>query len=134
MNPRRLFAFAVMLVACIAQPAVLRCQNDAAKDSSESEKVYHLGHDGVTPPKSIYAPNPEYDEAARKAKLNGFVVLSLIVTLEGNAKDVKVTKSLSPGLDQKSIEAVSKWKFAPATKDGKPVAVELHVQTTFKIY
>ena len=134
MNPRRLFAFAVMLVACIAQPAVLRCQNDAAKDSSESEKVYHLGHDGVTPPKSIYAPNPEYDEAARKAKLNGFVVLSLIVTPEGNAKDVKVTKSLSPGLDQKSIEAVSKWKFAPATKDGKPVAVELQVQTTFKIY
>jgi len=134
MNPRRLFAFAVMLVACIAQPAVLRCQNDAAKDSSESEKVYHLGHDGVTPPKSIYAPSPEYDEAARKAKLNGFVLLSLIVTPEGNTKDVKVTKSLSPGLDQKSIEAVSKWKFAPATKDGKPVAVELHVQTTFKIY
>jgi protein TonB len=134
MNTHRLLAIAIMLVAFIAQPAVLCCQNDAAKDSSESEKVYHVGHDGVTPPKSIYAPNPEYDEAARKAKLNGFVVLSLIVTPEGNTKDVKVTKSLSPGLDQKSIEAVSKWKFAPATKDGKPVAVAIHVQTTFKIY
>ena len=79
-------------------------------------------------------PDPTYDEASRKAKLNGFVVLSLVVTPEGNTKDIKVTKSLSPGLDRKSIEAVSKWKFAPATKDGKPVSVELHVQTTFKIY
>jgi periplasmic protein TonB len=134
MKPHRLFAFAVMLVACIVQPAVLRCQNDVAKDSSKTEKVYHVGRDGVTPPRSLYAPNPEFDEAARRAKLNGFVVLSLIVTPEGNTKDIRVTKSLSPGLDQRSIEAVSKWKFAPATKDGKPVAVELHVQTTFNIY
>ena len=134
MNPRRLFAFAVMLVACLVQPAVLRCQNDAAIDSSKTKKVYHVGRDGVTSPRSLYAPNPEYDEAARKAKVNGFVVLSLIVTPEGNTKDVKVTKSLSPGLDQRSIEAVSKWKFAPATKDVKPVAVELHVQPPFNIY
>ena len=134
MNPYRLLAIAIVLVAGIVQPAVLRCQNDAAKDSSETEKVYLVGHDGVTPPRSIYAPDPTYDEASRKAKLNGFVVLSLVVTPEGNTKDIKVNKSLSPGLDRKSLEAVSKWKFAPATKDGKPVAVELHVQTTFKIY
>jgi len=134
MNTHRLLAIAIVLIASIAQPAVVRCQNDAAKDSSAIEKVYQVGHDGVTPPKSIYAPNPEYDEAARKAKLSGYVVLSLIVTPEGNTREVKVTKSLSPGLDRKSIEAVSKWKFAPATKDAKPVAVAIHVQTTFKIY
>jgi periplasmic protein TonB len=134
MNVRRQLLIAVMLVAWFVQPALLFCQNDSAKDSSKSEKVYHVGRDGVTPPRVIYKVDPSYDDTARKAKLNGFVVLTLIVTPDGDAKNIRIVKSLSPGLDQKSIEAVSQWKFAPATKDGKPVAVELQVQTTFKLY
>jgi TonB family protein len=134
MNPRRLLAIAIMLIACIVQPAVLRCQNDAAKDSSETEKVYHVGDDGVKPPRVIHQVDPSYDEASRKAKLNGHVVLTFIVAPDGKPRDIRVVKSLSPGLDQKSIEAVSKWKFTPATKDGKPIAIEIQAETTFKIY
>jgi periplasmic protein TonB len=134
MNRHRFLVTVVTLAACLVHSAFLLCQNDSAKDFSETENVYHVGRDGVTPPRAIYTVNPSYDEAARKSKLNGFVVLTLIVTPDGNPKDIRIAKSLSPGLDQKSIEAVSRWKFAPATKDGKPVAIELQVQTTFKLY
>ena len=132
-SPHRLLAIAVAFVAFV-QPAFLLCQDSSGKDSAQAEKVYHVGSDGVTPPRVIHRVDPSYDEAGRKAKLNGFVILSFIVTPEGKTKDIRVVKSLSPGLDQKSIEAVSEWKFAPATKEGKPVAIEIQVETTFKIY
>ena len=125
---------AVVLVISLVHPALLLCQSDAEKDPSEAEKVYHVGDDGVKPPRVIHQVDPSYDEASRKAKLNGHVVLTFIVTPDGKPRDIRVVKSLSPGLDQKSIEAVSKWKFTPATKDGKPIAIEIQAETTFKIY
>jgi len=134
MNRRRLLVTVVTLVACFVQPAFLLCQNDPSKTSSETEKVYHVGDDGVRPPRVIHQVDPSYDEASRKAKLNGHVVLTFIVAPDGKPRDIRVVKSLSPGLDQKSIEAVSKWKFTPATKDGKPIAIEIQAETTFKIY
>ena len=134
MNRTRLLATGLMLAACLVQPAFLLCQNDAAKDSAETEKVYHPGDEGVTAPRAIYQVDPTYDDASRKVKLNGFVVLTIIVAPDGSTKNIRITKSLSPSLDQRSIEAVSRWKFKPATKDGKPVPVEIRVQTTFKIY
>jgi TonB family protein len=61
-------------------------------------------------------------------------VLSLIVSPEGKPKEIKVTKSLGPGLDKKAVEAVNTWKFDPATKDCKPVAVQISVEVTFALY
>jgi len=88
----------------------------------------------VTPPHPTYQPNPEYDDASRKAKVQGVVVLSMIVTKEGRTANLKIKKSLTPALDQKAIEAVSRWRFDPATKDGKPVAVLIAVETSFHLY
>ena len=88
----------------------------------------------MTAPRAIYAPSPEYTDKARKAKINGTVVLSLIVTSEGEARDVRVTKSLTVDLDIKAVEAVRKWKFKPATKDGQPVAVQISAEATFRLY
>jgi TonB family protein len=98
-----------------------------------SETVYEVGN-GVTVPKSVYAPNPTYDEKARKKKINGVVVLAMIVTAEGTVRDVKIIKSLDKGLDKQAIAAVSTWKFEPATKGGKPVAVHLPVEVDFRLY
>jgi TonB family protein len=134
MNRHRLLVTVVTLVACFVQPAFLLCQNDSSNTSSETEKVYHVGDDAVKPPRVIHQVDPSYDEASRKAKLNGHVVLTFIVQPDGKPRDIRVVKSLSPGLDQKSIEAVSKWKFTPATKDGKPIAIEIQAETTFRIY
>ena len=95
--------------------------------------VFRVGN-GVAAPKLIYDPEPEYSEEARKAKYQGTCVLSVVVGPDGLAHDIKVTNTLGLGLDEKAIEAVRKWRFDPATKDGKPVNVLISVQVNFRLY
>jgi len=95
--------------------------------------VFRVGG-GVSAPKAIYAPDPEYSEEARKAKFMGVCALSLIVGADGRPRDIEVARSVGLGLDEKAIEAVKMWKFDPATKDGKPVAVKINVEVTFHLY
>jgi protein TonB len=89
---------------------------------------------GVSAPKAIYAPDPEYSEEARKAKYQGTCVLWLVVGPDGRARDIRVARTLGLGLDEKAMEAVKTWKFEPAMKDGKPVAVQINVEVTFRLY
>jgi periplasmic protein TonB len=95
--------------------------------------VFRVGG-GVSAPKAIYSPDPEYSEEARKAKYQGVCVLSLIVGPDGKPRDIHVARSLGLGLDEKAIEAVNQWKFEPAEKDGKPVAVAINVEVQFRLY
>ena len=96
--------------------------------------VYRVYKDGVTPPKVIRAPDPKYTKAARKAKITGTVVLWLVVNKEGLPEQIRIQKSLDPGLDESAIDAVRRWKFEPSTKDGQPVAVMINVEVNFKLY
>jgi len=89
---------------------------------------------GVSAPKAIYSPDPEYSEEARKAKYQGTCVLWLVVGPDGRARDIRVARTLGLGLDEKAMEAVKTWKFEPAMKDGKPVAVQINVEVTFRLY
>ena len=88
---------------------------------------------GMTPPVPIFSPEPEYSEEARKAKFQGTVTLSLVVDEKGNPTQIRVTRPLGLGLDQKAIESVQKWKFKPGIKDGKPVAVQASVEVNFRL-
>jgi len=89
---------------------------------------------GVSAPKAIYAPDPEYSEEARKVKHMGTVVLWLVVGPDGKPRDIRVARTLGLGLDEKAIEAVRTWRFDPAMKDGKPVAVQINVEVNFHLY
>lgn len=95
--------------------------------------VYRYGC-GLIPPRVVKQQEPEYSEHARKKKISGTVVLSIIIDSAGNVRDAKVKQSLEPTLDQQAIAAVSRWKFQPATKSGEPVAVEMEVETSFRVY
>ena len=95
--------------------------------------VFRVGG-GVSAPKEIYAPEPEYSEEARKVKQMGVVVLRLVVGSDGNPRDIQVVRALGLGLDEKAIEAVRKWRFEPARKDGKPVAVAVNIEVNFHLY
>jgi len=95
--------------------------------------VFRVGG-GVSAPKAVYAPDPEYSEEARKAKYQGTCVLWLVVGPDGHPRDIKVARTLGLGLDEKAIEAVKTWKFEPAMKDGKPVAVQINVEVSFRLY
>jgi protein TonB len=89
---------------------------------------------GVSAPKAIYSPDPEYSEEARKAKFQGTCVLWLVVGPDGRPRDIRVQRTLGLGLDEKAIEAVKTWRFDPALKDGKPVAVQINVEVSFRLY
>ena len=89
---------------------------------------------GVSAPRALSTPDPEYSEEARKAKYQGTVVLWLIVDQYGHPQNLKIARSLGMGLDQKAIEAVRQWKFEPAMKDGRPVAVQINVEVNFRLY
>jgi protein TonB len=89
---------------------------------------------GVSAPKAIYSPDPEYSEEARKVKHMGTVVLWLVVGPDGKPRDIRVARTLGLGLDEKAIEAVKNWRFEPARKDGKPVAVQVNIEVNFHLY
>src|SRR5262249_58263812 len=74
--------------------------------------AYRIGG-GVSPPTVLSKVEPEYSEEARKAKWQGTVVLQLVVDDKGLPQQMRVTRSLGLGLDQKAIEAVAKWRFKP---------------------
>ena len=95
--------------------------------------VFRVGG-GVSAPKAIFAPDPEYSEEARKAKYSGTCVLWLIVGRDGRPRDIKVARTLGLGLDEKAIEAVKTWRFEPAKKDGQPVDVQINVEVSFRLY
>jgi len=88
---------------------------------------------GLTLPVALYKPEPEYSEEARKVKLQGSVFLTIVIDVDGVPKDIRVKDSLGLGLDEKAVEAVSRWRFRPGTKDGKPVPVAVGVDVRFRL-
>jgi len=95
--------------------------------------VFHVGG-GVSPPRAIFKPDPEFSEEARKAKYQGVCTLGMIVGVDGRPTAIRVISSLGMGLDEKAIEAVKNWKFEPAMKDGHAVRVEIAVEVEFHLY
>ncbi len=95
--------------------------------------VFKVGG-GVSAPRALYAPDPDYSEEARRAKYQGTVVLWVVVGADGRPRDTRIQRSLGMGLDEKALEAVRRWKFEPAMKDGKPVAVQINVEMNFRLY
>jgi periplasmic protein TonB len=93
------------------------------------------GYGGLTQPKLIYSPDPEFSEEARKAKYQGVVVLKVLVGTDGRVHDAHVARSLGMGLDEKALETVRLWKFEPArAKDGKAVDVYASIEVNFRLY
>ena len=100
-----------------------------AKDTTPSRP----GVNGVGVAECIYCPPPLYTDAAQKMKFNGSVVLQVEVTEDGRADYISVLKGAPFGMTEVAIQAVSKWKFRPATASGKPVAVLTPVEIAFRL-
>ncbi|MGA3042605.1 MAG: TonB family protein [Bryobacteraceae bacterium] len=104
----------------------------AVESLRDKSGAYRIGGD-VTAPVPIYRPEPEYSEQARKAKIQGTVILHLEVDPTGHTRNIEMVRGLGMGLDEKAIEAVSKWEFRPGMKDGQPVAVAVTVEVNFRL-
>jgi protein TonB len=112
----------------------------------DASGIYLVGG-GVTPPKALSMPEPQFSIIARKKKVSGIATVQLIVDAQGNPANVHIVKSIADtvgnnkkkqaaalSLDQAAVDAVKLYKFAPATVHGKPVPVYLNVQVNFEIF
>ena len=121
-----LFGVPALLLAGVLIP--IRAERTAAAQPT----VYKIGR-GVTPPKVIYKVEPKYSKETRDAKIQGAVVLRLVINPNGLAQDIHVIRALSPDLDRNAIQALTQWRFQPATKSGLPVFVRATVEVNFRL-
>ena len=107
----------------------------AAPSARQEPEVYPSKQAGVTPPRLVKETKPRYTPDAMRAKIQGTVRLEAVVRADGTITDVKVTQSLDKdfGLDDQAIAAIKKWEFKPGTKDGKPVAVRIEAEMSFRL-
>jgi TonB family protein len=102
---------------------------------SPKDGIPRSGVGGMGLPECVYCPAPRYSGDARKAKVEGTVVLQVVITTDGHATNVKIEKDPGSGLGMQAVEAVRKWKFKPASgPDGRPAAVICPIELTFRFY
>ncbi len=95
--------------------------------------VEHIGG-GVSAPVTLFEPEAEFSDEARRAKYQGEVMVQIIVDAQGHPQNAHVIRPIGMGLDEKAVEAAMKYKFKPAMKNGKPVAVYLTIAVNFRLY
>ena len=90
---------------------------------------------GVLTPKLLKEVRPQYTAQAMRAKIQGKVLLQCVVMLDGTAANIAVLRSLDPtfGLDQEAIKALRQWQFAPGTRLGQPVPVQVTIEIEFSL-
>jgi TonB family protein len=97
------------------------------------DEVYHIGA-GVKPPVVVRQPLPYYTPEAREAKIEGTLLLQLIVRKNGTVDNLKVIRSLGYGLDEAAMDTITKeWQFKPGTLNGRPVDVQANVEVSFRL-
>jgi len=87
----------------------------------------------ITAPTVLYKVEPEFSEEARKAKYQGTVLLTIEVGEDGQPHRLRILRGLGLGLDEKAIEAVSRWKFKPAQRNGRPVRAAATIEVNFRL-
>ena len=84
-------------------------------------------------PKVIHQEEPEYSEEARKARFQGVVLLSIEIGIDGRTSKIRIVRGAGLGLDERAVEAVSRWLFQPALAGDRPVAVPAVVEVGFHL-
>lgn len=87
----------------------------------------------ITAPKLVRKTEPKYPEEARRQGHKGISVFEAIISQSGCVGDVQLIRSSYPDLDISGMMAVSRWRYTPATLDGKPVRVYLTVTVTYNL-
>jgi TonB family protein len=121
---------------CLAAFLFAFCICAAAQDSTEapnSSTLASLKDADVTPPRPVHEPDPKYTAESRRAGIQGSSWISLIVGTDGVPHDLKVVRKLDDTLDERALETVRTWRFKPATKDDRPVEVELVAKIRFRL-
>lgn len=117
-------------ISAVLKPQSVDSQTPA---NPEGPVLYRVGGI-VTAPIPLNAAEVNYTDAARKAKIQGTCWISVIIDTNGVPQNAKVIRGLDPGLDQKAVDSVSKYRFKPAMRRGQPVPVMVMIMVNFRLY
>lgn len=121
----------LIIVSLISIPMVVAQQDGTSTTQStetgEEQPIIIKKGDKVSPPRVVSAPNPIMPSGG----VYGTVVIQGVVGTDGKMHSPKVKRSLSPRNDASALEIIPQWRFEPAKKDGKPVAITLSVEVAF---
>lgn len=97
--------------------------------------IHMVGESGLREPVALFQPLPSYTEQARKHRIQGLVLLQVVIFKDGSVGSVRVLRGLDHGLDESAIQTVmNKWRFRPGTLNGKPVDVLANIEVDFRLY
>jgi protein TonB len=88
---------------------------------------------GIAAPRLLREVKADYTEDARRRGIEGEVVMEIVVRRDGSVGDAKILRRLGAGLDERAVQAVRQWRFAPATRQGSPVDVLVEVSVEFRL-
>jgi TonB family protein len=88
---------------------------------------------GVTPPRTLHAPEPKYPLVARQAAYEGTTKLQAVINDQGLVQELSILKPAGFGLDEEAVAAITRWRFEPAKRDGQPIEVETTIVVNFRI-
>jgi TonB family protein len=146
---RRMTSFVLGLLlalplAVAGQPPVQDPQNKPPRPNPDASGIYQAGQ-GVTPPRAVHTVDPQFSDKARRKKVQGICVVSLVVDPTGKPQKIQILRSLADRqpanlrsaaleLDRNAMKAVSQYRFAPAIFQGKPVPIEINIEVNFQLY
>jgi protein TonB len=88
---------------------------------------------GMTRPVIVHSVQPRYTELARRAGIQGTVIVEAVIDQKGQVTNVRVLRGLPMGLDRAAVEAIQQWRFKPALLDDRPVKVFFTLTVNFSI-
>ena len=122
-----------MRAACGLLSLTLLCRIGFAFQAGDDSEIYRPGP-GVSAPKAIHKVDPGYTQQARRALIQGTVVLEVVVDERGSPERIATISPIGFGLDERAQEAVSRWVFRPGRKDGRPVKTIATVTVDFRLF
>lgn len=88
---------------------------------------------GIEPPVAVRMVPPKFPPQLAREGVSGIVAVRCTIDEKGNVTEPVVEKSSNAAFDQPALDAITKWRFKPATKDGTPVPLKVTIPIRFNV-
>jgi TonB family protein len=99
----------------------------------DSAEVFHASSKEATTPRLLTEVKPQYTAQAMRDRAQGTIRMDCVVLPDGTVGDVRINEGLHPELNREAVRTVRRWRFAPGTKDGVAVPVQVEIEMTFTL-
>jgi len=129
---------AILSAVLLSMAGCCGCSSSPTTPSASATKpiiVYEAGSSGVSLPTVLKEVKPAYTAEAIRNRIQGTVLMAVVVLSDGTVGEVTVLRSLDTtfGLDAQAVLAAKQWLFNPGMKDGLAVAVRVTIEMTFTL-